>query len=139
MRLRYMIAAAAIATATFAGAVLPAGTAAAQVPAQPGEPVTLEFYNARFPANIPRFTAFRNQRVDFRVVVDTRRVGVDVTRITPLTDFAIDLAATCLGREPQPLAQVGGSPLSSRDDLLVTCPLRSRGDNVIGAIGILAR
>jgi len=91
------------------------------------------------PGEIQLFTEADGKRVDFRVIVGRRGGGVDVVRSTRRTDFGIEIGLECAGGENQSGNLEGNSPLSSRDDLFLRCPLGSRPVRIIGAVGILDR
>ena len=105
--------------------------------AAPGDQLTLtaigQFF---FPADVPLFSAAGARRVDLRAIVSSSRVGIDVTRITPNTDFAVDAAAVCTGGREASIVYGGGSPLSRFDDRFLNCGFLRRGESLLGAIGL---
>jgi hypothetical protein len=89
-----------------------------------------------FPANVPVTTRAGLRRVDLRAIVSSDRVAIDVTNITPITDFKVDSEFVCTGGRSASVAYSGGSPLTSLDDRTLLCGIGRRGESIFGAIGI---
>ena len=105
--------------------------------AAPGDQLTLtaigQFF---FPANVPLSSAAGARRVDFRAIVSSSQVGVDVTRITSNTDFRVDAEFVCTGGRSASVQYRGDSPLSSLDDRFLNCGFGRRGQSIFGALGL---
>lgn len=105
--------------------------------AAPGDQLTLtaigEFL---FPADERVTSAAGARRVDLRAIVSSSRVGVDVTRITPDTDFFVDAAFFCTGGREAFVTYGGDFPLSDLDDRFLRCGIGRRGASIFGAIGL---
>jgi len=89
-----------------------------------------------FPANEPVTTQAGLRRVDLRAIVGTDRVGVDITRITLNTDYAVDAAFFCTGGREAFVTYSGDAPVTAFDDRFLNCGFGRRGESILGAIGL---
>lgn len=108
-----------------------------QAAAAPGDQLSLtaigQFF---FPANVEVTTRAGLRRIDLRAIVGSDRVGIDITRITRNTDYAVDAAFVCTGGRQANVTYDGGDPVTSLDDRFLQCGFGRRGESIFGAIGI---
>jgi hypothetical protein len=89
-----------------------------------------------FPASVPVTTQAGLRRIDLRAIVGSDRVGIDITRITFNTDYAVDAQFVCTGGREASVVYSGDDPVSSLDDRFLNCGFGRRGESIFGAIGI---
>ena len=111
----------------------------ATVEAAPGDQLSLtaigQFF---FPADerVTSRSTVDRRRVDLRAIVSSSRVGIDVTDLTPRTDFGVDAVFVCTGGREASVNYEGDSPLSRADDRFLRCGSLRRGESIFGAIGL---
>lgn len=108
-----------------------------QAAAAPGDQLTLtaigQFF---FPASVQVTTQAGERRIDLRAIVGSDRVGIDITRITRNTPYAVDAAFFCTGGREAFVTYRGSDPLTSLDDRFLQCGIGRRGESIFGAIGL---
>lgn len=105
--------------------------------AAPGDQLSLtaigQFF---FPANVQVTTQAGQRRIDLRAIVGSDRVGIDITRITRNTNYAVDAAFACTGGRQASVAYRGSDPETRLDDRFLQCGVGRRGESIFGAIGL---
>ena len=105
--------------------------------AEPGDQLTLtaigQFF---FPAAVQVTSQAGERRVDLRAIVGSDRVGIDITRITRNTPYAVDAAFVCTGGREASVTYRGSDPETSLDDRFLQCGFGRRGESIFGAIGL---
>lgn len=105
--------------------------------ADPGDQLTLTAIGElRFPANEQVTSQAGQRRIDLRAIVGGDRVGIDITRITRNTNYAVDAAFFCTGSREAFVVYRGSDPETSLDDRFLQCGVGRRGESLLGAIGL---